>query len=110
MMGGCVGIGNRNMDLTERQKRYLRKLGHELKPVVMTGADGLKPTVLGEIDLALDYHELIKIKVRAADRRARDEMIGSVCDELDASLIQRIGHVALLYRPNAEDPKLTLPR
>ncbi len=97
-------------DPTERQKRYLRKLGHALKPVVMTGSDGLKPTVLGEIDLALDHHELIKIKVRAGDRRSRDEMIRSVCDELDAVLIQRIGHVALLYRPNADDPKVTLPR
>lgn len=98
------------MSLTERQKRYLRKLGHELKPVVMTGADGLKPSVVAEIDLALSSHELIKVKVRAGDRQARDELIKTVCNELDAALVMRIGHVALMYRPDAETPKITLPR
>jgi RNA-binding protein len=98
------------MSLTERQKRYLRKLGHGLKPVVMTGADGLKPSVIAEADLALSHHELIKVKVRAGDRQARDEIIGNLCAELDAQLIMRIGHVALLFRPDAESPKITLPR
>ena len=98
------------MSLTERQKRYLRKLGHELKPVVMTGADGLKPSVVAEIDLALSSHELIKVKVRAGDRQARDELIKTVCNDLDAALDMRIGHVALMYRPDAETPKITLPR
>ena len=97
------------MSLTERQKRYLRKLGHELKPVVMTGADGLKPSVVAEIDLALSSHELIKVKVRAGDRQARDELIKTVCNDLDAALVMRIGHVALMYRPDAETPKITLP-
>ena len=41
------------MSLTERHNRHLRKLGHDLNPVVMTGADGLKPSVIAEIDLAL---------------------------------------------------------
>lgn len=98
------------MSLTERQKRYLRKLGHDLKPVAMTGADGLKPSVIAEIDLALSSHELIKVKVRAGDRQARDEMIAKICADLDAQLIMRIGHVALMYRPDAESPKITLPR
>ena len=81
-----------------------------LKPVVMTGADGLKPSVVAEIDLALSSHELIKVKVRAGDRQARDELIKTVCNDLDAALVMRIGHVALMYRPDAETPKITLPR
>ena len=98
------------MKLTERQKRYLRKLGHQLKPVVMTGSDGLKPSVLAEIELALDHHELIKVRVRAGDRGARDELVGKICEEADAALIQRVGHVALLYRRNPEESRITLPR
>lgn len=98
------------MDLSERQKRFLRKLGHQLKPVIMTGAAGLKPSVIAEIGLALEHHELIKIRVRAGDRTARDEMLRRVCGDLDATLIQRVGHVALLYRPNPDESKITLPR
>jgi RNA-binding protein len=98
------------MDLTERQKRHLRGLGHALKPVALTGAAGLKPTVIEEIDRALEHHELIKVRFRAPDRRVRDEMVQRVCAELDAILVQRVGHVALLYRHNPKEPRITLPR
>ena len=98
------------MTLTEGQKRYLRRLGHALSPVVLTGAAGLKPSVLAEIDLALEHHELIKVRFRAADRTAREAMVTRVCDELGATLVQRVGHVALLYRRHPEQPRITLPR
>ena len=98
------------MELNERQKRHLRKLGHELRPVVMTGADGLKPSVLDEVELALAHHELIKIRVRAGDRGVRDEMIRSICEQTHATLVQRIGHVALLYRPDPDASRINLPR
>ena len=97
------------MELSEREKKFLRGLGHPLRPVVLTGAAGLKPSVLAEIDLALDHHELVKVRFRAADRMARDEMVREVCAKLDATLVQRVGHVALLYRRNPEDSRITLP-
>lgn len=98
------------MDLSEPQKRYLRRLGHHLKPVALTGAAGLKPSLLEEIDRALAHHELIKVRFRAPDRLTRDEMVQQVCAELDAALVQRVGHVALLFRRNPEEPRITLPR
>ena len=98
------------MNLTERQKRHLRQLGHRLKPVILTGAAGLKPTVVAEINQALDDHELIKVRFRTADRAARDEMVEQVCAQLHATLVQRVGHVALLFRRNPEKSRITLPR
>ena len=51
------------MNLTTKQKQYLKGLAHNLKPVVMLGQHGLTEGVLAEIDAALNHHELIKVKV-----------------------------------------------
>lgn len=96
------------MTLTEAQKRHLRKLAHNLKPLVIIGANGLTENVVNEIDQTLAHHELIKVKVNAMDREERDAMIAAFCERLDCALVQRIGNTAVVYR-EAEKPKITLP-
>lgn len=88
------------MTLNESQKKHLRGLGHALKPVVTVGDSGLSESVLAEFESTLKHHELIKVRVRVGDRAARDEIIETLCSDSAANLIQRIGNVALLYRPN----------
>jgi RNA-binding protein len=88
------------MNLTEQQKKFLRGRGHQLKPVIMIGEAGLSDAVIAEFESTLDHHELIKVSVRVGDRQARDEIIRKLCDDNSAQLIQRIGNVALLFRPN----------
>jgi RNA-binding protein len=95
--------------LTEKQKRHLRGLGHKLKPVVMIGAQGFTSAVSNELDLALARHELLKVRISAGDREARDRLITQLCDEAAAQLVQRIGNIALLYRRNPDKPRLVLP-
>jgi RNA-binding protein len=96
------------MRLTETQLRHLRRLGHALDPVVLVGNAGVSPAVLAEIDHALGHHELIKVRVRVEDRKDRDAMLTKLVADSGATLVQRIGHVALLYR-RAEEPKIVLP-
>lgn len=97
------------MLLTEKQKRHLRALGHKLKPVVLTGSAGLTDAVHREIEAAIAYHELIKVRVNAEDREEREAMIAEMCERAGAQLIQRIGHIALLFRRNEERPRVQLP-
>ena len=96
------------MPLTENQKRQLRKLGHNLKPVVMIGANGYTDAVNEEINLALEHHELIKVRVSGAERDSRDQMIKEMSERNKAELVQRIGHIALLFRRNKEKPRIEL--
>jgi RNA-binding protein len=96
------------MPLNEKQKKHLRKLGHALEPVLLTGGSGLTPGLLAELDSTLSHHELLKVRVRAGDRDRRDEMIRALCEASGAELVQRIGHVALLWRPNPEQRKVQL--
>ena len=88
------------MDLSESQKKHLRGLGHQLKPLIMVGDAGLSDSLLAEFEGTLDHHELIKVRVRVGDRAARDAIIDRLCADSGANLVQRIGNVALLYRPN----------
>lgn len=96
--------------LTEDQKRHLRRLGHSLKPVVRLGGAGLTPAVMNEIEIALGHHELIKVKLAADDRAQRQALIETITAETGAALVQGIGNVALIYRANPEKKKrIALP-
>jgi RNA-binding protein len=96
-------------DLTNPQKRHLKALAHPRKPVVIVGDSGITPAIIREIALALDHHELIKIRVNADDREAREIMILDLCAETGAALVQRIGHIATLFRRNHDAPRIELP-
>ncbi len=97
------------MALSNTQKRHLRSLAHSLKPVVMIGQHGMKDSILEELEIALDAHELIKVRVSADDREGRAELIGTLVSASDAELIQTIGHIAVLFRRNPKKPKIALP-
>jgi RNA-binding protein len=95
--------------LTESQKKLLRGLGHQLKPTIIVGDGGVSESLLRELDATIRHHELIKIRVRAGDRKQRDVMIAELCGKSGASLVTRIGNVALVYRRNDENPRIPLP-
>lgn len=80
-------------------KRKLRADAHALKPVIMIGQAGLTPAVLAETELALDTHELIKVRIRA-ERDERKQISEKICLETGAELIQSIGQIIVLYRLN----------
>lgn len=94
--------------LTEKQKRHLRGLGHQRKPVVMIGAQGYTPAVRSELEQALLRHELLKVRIAVGERAARDDVIAQLCSDTGAELVQRIGNVALLYRRHPEKPRLSV--
>jgi RNA-binding protein len=83
-------------------KKQLRAKAHALKPIVITGQAGVTEAVLNEINLGLDHHELIKVRVNAEDREQRKERSGQICEKTGAELIQSIGHVITLYRQNPD--------
>jgi RNA-binding protein len=96
--------------LTAAQTRFLRGQAHDLKAMLQVGGKGVTESLVAEIDLALEHHELIKVKVGAEDRDARDAMIGEIAQRTGAALVQRIGHTAVLYRPSKDRRQIVLPR
>ena len=97
-------------ELSEKQRRHLRGLAHELKPVIRLGNAGLTEAVATETARALHDHELIKVKAPGGgDREARDALFTELAQRTASALIHRIGNVAVLYRPNATLPRILIP-
>jgi RNA-binding protein len=94
--------------LTGKQKRFLRGRGHSLKPVILIGKSELTKSVLHETDLALEHHELIKIKLLDSSLTDRREAAEHLAANLHAEIAQILGRTFLLYR-KSEKPKIDLP-
>jgi RNA-binding protein len=105
----CTSLYNATMTLTERQKKHLRKLGHELHPIVLVGQRGLNPGVVAELKLALEHHELVKLRVRVGDRESRDAILAELAKLTESEFVYRIGNVGLFYKKNIELAKILLP-
>jgi RNA-binding protein len=88
------------MSITEKQKRWLKSRVHHMKPVVLVGQAGVTDRLLAELDLALDHHELLKVRVSAGDRELRDVLVAQLVESSRSTLVSRIGNVAALYRAN----------
>ena len=85
--------------LTPAQRKVHRADAHHLDPVVAVGGDGLTDAVLKEADMALKAHGLIKVRVFSDDRAAREAMLATLAERLDAAPIQHIGNLLVLWRP-----------
>ncbi|NOY13211.1 MAG: ribosome assembly RNA-binding protein YhbY [Deltaproteobacteria bacterium] len=94
------------MKLTGKQARYLRGLGHHLKPVVFIGKEEVN--VLAAVEEALNAHELIKVKLQDGCLSDRKEVAGELAERSAAAIAQILGRTILLYRPNKEQ-KILLP-
>ena len=100
--------------LTSSERRALRARAHSLDPVVMISDAELTAGVAAEIDRNLTSHELIKVRVFAAARPEREQLLEDICATLHAAPVQHIGKILVVYRPRpAQDeshPKKAVTR
>ncbi len=90
------------LKLTSIERSELRSQAHGLNPVVLISEDGLKPSLMREIDLNMNAHGLIKVRVFGDDREARIAIYETICEKLSAVPIQHIGKLLVLYRPKKD--------
>lgn len=90
------------MALSNQQKKSLKSHTHALKPVVRLGQSGLSESVLDEIEIALNHHELIKVKIAASDREEKNQIITQISEKTHSETIQTIGSIAVFYRENPD--------
>ena len=97
------------LELTGKQRRHLRALGHSLRVVAQVGKDGLTDGLIAAIDRALADHELVKIKLGEAVEIDRETAAGDLAARTSSAVAQILGYTILLYRPDPEEPRITLP-
>lgn len=97
------------MILSNKQKQHLKGLAHSLKPILQLGNNGLTEGVLAEIENAISFHELIKVKIPTDDREEKSLIMDAIIRETKAIKIQSIGHTLVLYK-QSDDRKIELPK
>lgn len=96
--------------LSGKQRRFLRALGHELRPIVQIGRDGIDDGLVAAVDRALTDHELVKIKLGEAANLDRHDAAADLAARTHSEVAQVLGHTLLLYRAHPDEPEIALPR
>lgn len=96
--------------ITSKQRSYLKKLGHNLKPITQIGKEGVSEKFVKQLDLMLESHELVKITVHDNNMLNVKETANTLCETLKAEFVQAIGRKITIYRKAKEDPTIELPR
>lgn len=97
------------MELSGKQRRYLRARGSTLEPVVQVGKAGLIESLVTSAKDALLARELIKVRVLKNSPVEPGEALEELERLTGATLVQVIGRNGLLYAPHPEKPKIVLP-
>ncbi|HEX7283478.1 MAG TPA: ribosome assembly RNA-binding protein YhbY [Vicinamibacterales bacterium] len=92
-----------SLKVSPRERASLKARAHSLEPVVQIGHAGLTEQLVKEVDRALRAHELIKVRVSAADRGQREEICDEIAARTGAAAVQRVGKVLVLWRPNPDE-------
>lgn len=99
--------------LTPRQKQFLKGLAHPLKPLVQIGKEGMSTAIIDTVKAELYNHELIKVKIGNNSGLERHTTSQAITEQTESAMIQLIGKVFVLYKPNpkkSKDKKITLPK
>lgn len=98
------------MELTSKQRAYLRGLANPLPAIFQVGKSGITDELVGQLSLALDARELIKLSVLETAPLSAREAAEALRRPLRAEVVQCIGRKLVLYRRNPEQTNITLPK
>ena len=98
------------MELTTKQKLFLKNKAHDIKPVVMIGKKGLADSVIEEIISSIEHHELIKVKVALEDKTQKAEVAAFIAEKAESEVIQFMGNNMTLFKQAKKNSKFYLPK
>jgi RNA-binding protein len=95
--------------LSGKQRRHLRALAHDLRPIVQVGKGGIDEGLVAAVDQALTDHELIKVKVGESASVDRHDAAEDIATKTRSEIAQVLGNTVILYRAHPEKPTIVLP-
>ncbi|WP_082233768.1 ribosome assembly RNA-binding protein YhbY [Halobacillus massiliensis] len=95
--------------LTSKDKKYLRKLSHEIQPIFQVGKSGVNENMTTQISEALEKRELIKVSVLQNNFEDNREVADQLAKETGSHIVQVIGNTIILYKESEENKQIHLP-
>ena len=100
-----------SIELTSKQRAYLKSLAMNITPVVQIGKGGLTPEVTRSVEEAFNTRELIKLAVLQNCMEDPRGMAESLADRTHSTVVQIIGKKIVLYREGKDEKKkIELPK
>jgi len=96
------------MAINSRQRAQLRGMANGLNPLFQIGKEGVGPHLTGEIDLALEARELIKLAVLETAPLSAREAAQLIAPRVQAEIVQCIGRKFVLYRESRDNKRIEL--
>lgn len=96
--------------LTGKQRSYLKKLAHNIRPIVQLGKEGLSENFIQQFDQTIESKELVKVNVLDSSYLDAKEAANELAERTNSEFVQAIGRKFVLYREAKEDPEIKLPR
>lgn len=90
------------MQLTTKQRAYLRGLGQALRPQLHLGHEGYTPGTLSALEDLFRKRELVKVRILNTADETPKEVAAAMAEEAGADLVGVVGKTFVLYRPNPE--------
>lgn len=97
------------MQLSGKQKRFLRGEAHHLKPIFQVGKDGVNENMLKQINEALEKRELIKVSILQNCIENKEEVAEALSAGTASFVVQIIGNTIILYKESEENKQINLP-
>ena len=98
------------VELTSKQRQYLKSLAHGLDPVVQVGSKGVSETLITQIQDQLAAHELIKVRFNTECAVEPADAAPALVAGTKSQLVQKTGRILILYRRHVQKPKIELPK
>lgn len=96
--------------LNSKQRAFLRGMANTIDTILMLGKGNMSDQIIKQADDALTARELIKGKVLETCELSSREAAESIAQSVHAEVVQVIGSKFVLYRKNADEPKIQLPK
>ena len=98
------------MELTSKQRAYLKSLANSLDPIFQVGKSSLTPEFTESVGDAFNTRELLKIAVLKNCADDPHEIAQAVAERTHSQVVQVIGKKIILYKPDKKNPKSVLPK
>jgi len=96
--------------LTGKQRSYLRKLAHGIRPVIQVGKEGVSDNFIAQLERTIEDRELIKISVLENSGLETKETANEIIKKTNAEFVQAIGRKIVIYRESRENPEIKIPK
>ena len=95
------------MELSSKQRAFLKKMAHEIDPVVRIGKDGIDDDVIESIANAVKKRELIKVKIlQNSEVEVARELGNELASKTKSVFVDSIGRILIFFKANKKDGKI----